>query len=151
VAEASIALDAGNHDAAAARFIDYWMGVGTWEQTPRQRKHPIAASVTNVRRWAYALFTEPTPLEAFRSFAVPVLYMVGKCSTTSARGVARLLTTALPQVELVEFEELGHMGPITHPDPVNEVIARFLERAEQAHAADARSVRQHRLPPRGPI
>jgi pimeloyl-ACP methyl ester carboxylesterase len=129
VAEASIALDAGNHDAAAARFIDYWMGVGTWEQTPRQRQHPIAASVTNVRRWAYALFTEPTPLEAFRSLTIPVLYMVGKCSTASARGVARLLTTALPQVEVVEFEDLGHMGPITHPDPVNEVIARFLERA----------------------
>jgi hypothetical protein len=23
----------------------------------------------------------------------------------------------------------GHMGPITHPGPVNEAIARFLERA----------------------
>jgi pimeloyl-ACP methyl ester carboxylesterase len=129
VAEAGIALDAGNHDAAAARFIDYWMGVGAWEQTPEQRKHAIAASVTNVRRWAHALFTEPTPLEAFRSLTVPVLYMAGKCSTTSARGVARLLTTALPQVELVEFEDLGHMGPITDPGPVNEAIARFLEPA----------------------
>jgi pimeloyl-ACP methyl ester carboxylesterase len=29
----------------------------------------------------------------------------------------------------VEFEDLGHMGPMTHPDPVNDVIARFLERA----------------------
>jgi pimeloyl-ACP methyl ester carboxylesterase len=129
VADASIALDAGNQDGAAERFIDYWMGPGSWEQTPEQRKPPIAASVTNVRRWAHALFTEPTTLEAFRSLNVPVLYMVGKCSTPSARGVARLLLTALPQVELVEFEDLGHMGPITHPEPVNQVIAQFLERA----------------------
>jgi pimeloyl-ACP methyl ester carboxylesterase len=129
VANAGIALDAGNPDAAAERFIDYWMGSGSWAQTPEQRKAPIVASVTNVRRWAHALFNEPTPLEAFRSLDVPVLYMVGKCSTPSARGVARLLTTALPRVELVEFEDLGHMGPVTHPDPVNEVIARFLERA----------------------
>jgi pimeloyl-ACP methyl ester carboxylesterase len=55
--------------------------------------------------------------------------MVGKRSTPSARGVARLLATALPRVELVELEDLGHMGPMTHPDPVNDVIARFLERA----------------------
>jgi pimeloyl-ACP methyl ester carboxylesterase len=57
-----------------------------------------------------------------------VLYMVGKRSTQSAHGVARLLANALPRVELVEFENLGHMGPITHPDPVNEVIRGFLER-----------------------
>jgi pimeloyl-ACP methyl ester carboxylesterase len=129
VAQASIALDAGNQDAAAECFIDYWMGAGTWERTPEPRKPSIAASVTNVRRWAHALFTEPTPLEAFRSLDVPVLYMVGKRSTRSARGVARLLAAALPRVELVEFEDLGHMGPITHPDPVNDAVARFLERA----------------------
>jgi pimeloyl-ACP methyl ester carboxylesterase len=74
------------------------------------------------------LFTEPVPLLAFRSLNVPVLFMVGKQSTRSAHGVARLLVKALPQVELVEFEEPGHMGPVTHADQVNEVIARFLER-----------------------
>lgn len=128
-ADAGVALDAGNPDAAAERFIDYWAGTGSWERTPPQRKPPVAASVTNVRRWAHALFTEPTPLEAFRCLDVPVLYMTGKRSTPSAQAVARLLVAALPRVELVEFEELGHMGPITHPEAVNEVIARFLERA----------------------
>jgi pimeloyl-ACP methyl ester carboxylesterase len=128
VADASAALDAGDQDAAAERFIDYWMGSGAWKQTPEQRKPPIAASVTNVRRWAHALFTEPTPLNAFRSLNVPVLYMTGKRSTPSAHGVARLLATALPRVECVEFEYLGHMGPVTHPEPVNELIRQFLER-----------------------
>jgi pimeloyl-ACP methyl ester carboxylesterase len=135
VTDASIALDAGNQDAAAERFIDYWMGTGSWEQIPGQRKAPITASVRNVRRWAYALFTEPTPLVAFSSLNIPVLYMVGKRSTPAAQGVARLLANALPRVEVVQFEELGHMGPITHRDPVNEVIVRFLERAHPfAHA-----------------
>ena len=129
VADAAVALDSGNRDVAAERFIDYWTGTGTWRQTPEQRKPSIAASVTNVRRWAYALFNELTPLKAFRSLDVPVLYMVGKRSTPAALGVARLLTAALPRVEVVEFENLGHMGPVTHPDAVNEVIGRFLERA----------------------
>jgi pimeloyl-ACP methyl ester carboxylesterase len=43
-------------------------------------------------------------------------------------GVARLLTKALPRVEVLEFEKLGHMGPVTHPEPVNKAIERFLER-----------------------
>lgn len=128
VAAASSALDGGNQDAAAERFIDYWMGAGSWKQTPEQRKPAIAEAVTNVRRWAHALFTEPTPLAAFRALDVPVLYMVGKRSTPSARGVARLLVNALPRAELLEFDDLGHMGPITHPDTVNEAIARFLQR-----------------------
>ena len=53
------ALEAGNQDAAAECFIDYWMGAGAWQQTPEARKPPIAASVMNVRRWAHALMTEP--------------------------------------------------------------------------------------------
>ena len=104
------------------------MWPGAWKATPAERKPPITASVTNVRRWAYALFNEPTPLAAFRRLDIPVLYMVGKRSTASALGVARLLAQALPRVEFVEFEDLGHMGPVTHPDKVNRSIERFLER-----------------------
>jgi len=128
-ADAGAALDAGNEDAAAERFIDYWSGAGTWKQIPGERKPALASSVRNVRRWAYALFNEPTPLAAFRSLKVPVLYMVGKRSSASAHAVTRLLAGALPRVELVEFEELGHMGPVTHPGQVNETIRAFLERA----------------------
>jgi len=129
VGDASVALDAGNADAAAERFIDYWMGDGTWGRTPSQRKPAIAASVRNVRRWAHALFTEPTPLSQFRSLEVPILYLVGTQSTASARGVARLLAPVLSRVELVELPNLGHMGPVTHPDLVNARIEEFLVRA----------------------
>lgn len=128
VARSAAALDEGNADAAAEQFIDYWMGAGAWRHTPEARRPPIAASVVNVRRWAHALTTEPTPLDAFRSLDIPVLYMVGKRSTASAHGVARLLTGALPRVEVVEFEKLGHMGPVTHPEPVNQAIKQFLEK-----------------------
>ena len=129
VADATAALDAGNPDGAAQRFIDYWMGAGTWDAMPLSRRVPIAASVRNVRRWAHALLHEPATLEAFRGLDLPVLYMTGKRSPASARGVARLLTATLPHVRVVEFDELGHMGPVTHPERVNAAIARFLERA----------------------
>jgi pimeloyl-ACP methyl ester carboxylesterase len=128
VTNAGIALDAGDRDAAAELFIDYWMGSGSWKRVSDARKPPVAASVKYIRRWGYALFSEPTPLQVFRSLDIPVLYMVGSQSTAAARGVARLLTRALPRVELVEFDKLGHMGPVTHPELVNEAIRGFLDR-----------------------
>ena len=126
---ASAALARGDQDAAAESFIDYWMGNGTWATTPESRRQPIAASVANVRRWSHALFTEPTPLAAFRQLNIPVLYMTGGHSTISAHGVARILLSALPQVQYLSFDALGHMGPITHPEVVNAAIEQFLKRA----------------------
>jgi pimeloyl-ACP methyl ester carboxylesterase len=126
VRAAGMALDEQNPNDAAKHFIDYWMGPSSWDNTPQIRKPPIASSIINVRRWAHALLTEPAPLEAFGTLQIPVLYMLGKNSPPSALEVARLLTGVLPRVEVVELDGLGHMGPITHPQQVNEVIARFI-------------------------
>ena len=131
VAGAAAALYAGNLDGAAECFIDFWMGKGAWANTPEARKGPIAASVVNIRGWAEALFGEPTPLEAFADLRIPVLYMIGRRSPASSLGVARLLTKTLPRAEVVEFDGLGHMGPVTHSDIVNEAISRFLERSRE--------------------
>jgi len=120
-------VDAGNLDAAAERFIDYWMWPGAWNQTPEARRPPIAASLRFVHRWWHALAKEPAPLEAFRALRMPILYMTGRRSTLSALGVARRLIPVLPKVEHVELDA-GHMGPVTHPELVNETIRRFLER-----------------------
>jgi pimeloyl-ACP methyl ester carboxylesterase len=136
LADASASLDTGDENAAAERFIDYWMGPGSWAYVPEQRKAPIAASVRNIRRWGHALFTEATPLAAFQAFDIPVLYMVGKRSPVSSRAVAQVLTDTLPRVEVVEFEGLGHMGPVTDPQPVNAVIARFLESVREERGDD---------------
>lgn len=123
---AGLALDKGDAYLAAQHFIDFWMGTGSWEKTPDERKAPIAESVKNVRRWGHALFTEPTRIDAFHSLDIPVLYMTGGRSTLSAHGVAKRLIAALPNVESVEFPNMGHMGPITHADRVNQTIGDFL-------------------------
>ena len=128
VDDASVALDAGNLYGAARRFIDYWSGEGSWERVPEQRKPQLAAQVANARRWGHALLGEATPLAAFASLDMPVLYLSGKHSTASAHGVTRLLARTLPRAELVEFESLGHMGPVTDPATVDATIAAFLDR-----------------------
>jgi pimeloyl-ACP methyl ester carboxylesterase len=129
VAAASSALDAGDGDGAAKHFIDFWSGEGTWAATPAERKPAIAGAIANVRRWGHALFTEPTPLEAFARLRMPILYMLGGRSPESAHAVAKVLLPVLPDARTVEFPELGHMGPITNPQAVNAAIARFLRAA----------------------
>lgn len=126
VADATVAVEAGDGDRAAERFIDYWSGAGAWRRIPDARKPAIAASVSNVRLWVQALFGEPTPLSTFASLDIPVLYMAGQLSPPSSLGVARLLTRVLPRVQFVQLEDAGHMGPVTHSEAVNDAIERFL-------------------------
>jgi pimeloyl-ACP methyl ester carboxylesterase len=127
VDNAAAALEAGDLAGAAEYFVDFWMGSGAWARTPDSRKGPIAQSIVSIRGWADALFNEPTPLAAFSQLNVPVLYMMGTKSPASSRGVGRLLTRTLPRVQAVEFNGMGHMGPVTHPEVVNDAISRFLE------------------------
>src|SRR4051812_42861343 len=128
VSAATAYLDAGDLMHAAERFIDFWMGKGSWAHMPAARQAPIAQSVVSIPAWGHALLNEPTPLSAFRALKIPVLYMTGSESPASSLGVARLLTLVLPNVEVIELKGLGHMAPITEPEPVNQAIARFLER-----------------------
>jgi pimeloyl-ACP methyl ester carboxylesterase len=127
-ADAAAAVAARDRDAAARRFIDYWMGTGSWDRMPAARQAPVAAAMGPIARWARALLEEPTPLRAFASLAMPVLFMVGAESPASSRGVARLLVKTLPRVTTMRCEGLGHMGPVTHPEVVNAAIAAFLAR-----------------------
>jgi pimeloyl-ACP methyl ester carboxylesterase len=99
---------------------------------PAARRAPIEASIAHVQGWSTALFGEPTPLSDFGALDLPVLLMVGSHSPASSRGVARLLGTVLPQLQCVELQGLGHMGPITHPELVNAAIESFLLRVTPA-------------------
>jgi pimeloyl-ACP methyl ester carboxylesterase len=126
VAAAVAALENHDPNRAAEIFTDYWTGEGAWSRMSEARQGSIAAAVVQIRGWAHALFDEPTPLAAFSQIRIPVLYMMGANSPASARAVGRLLTDVLPQVHVVTFDGLGHMGPISHPAMINAAIASAL-------------------------
>ena len=133
VAGAVAALAAGDADGAAARFIDYWMGTGSWGAMPPQRRAAIAATIGNIQGWADALFKEPTPLAEFAKLTQPVLLMTGRQSPGSAHAVTQLLASTLPHVQRLAIDGVGHMAPVTHPDRVNPAIAEFV--AAHGHSA----------------
>jgi len=128
--------DAGDPAGAGRCFVDYWAGEGAWDAMPEPRQGQVAISMGNLRNWYRACMSDLTPLRAFSWLGAPVLLMTGRSSPASSRAVARLLAQALPRVEVYEFDGVGHMGPVTHPGPVNRVISRFLERHRPFHRAD---------------
>jgi pimeloyl-ACP methyl ester carboxylesterase len=117
-----VAVELGALDSAAERFIDYWMGPGTWAGMPPPRRVTVAQAMRSVRNQWSAIFAEAAPLSAYASLDLPTLYLVGSQSPASVRSVARLLTQALPDVTTAELEGAGHMAPVTHPDMVNAAI-----------------------------
>lgn len=112
--------------AAAERFIDYWMGAGTWAATPDARRPALVQAVQAVRPEWHSAFNEPTPLDAFGAIDSPVLLMTGTASTQAARAVVRLLSNTLRRVRLEEVVDAGHMAPVTEPQRINPFIERFL-------------------------
>ena len=128
VATAVAALEAGDASGAARCFIDFWMSPGAFDRMPERVQAATIDAVRNIQGWKDALFDEPTPAREFAALDVPVLLMVGTKSPLSSRAVAQRLLRLLPRAELVELEGLGHMGPVTHPDVVNDRISGFLDR-----------------------
>jgi pimeloyl-ACP methyl ester carboxylesterase len=130
--DTSAAVERDELGAAGARFVDYWMGAGSWAATPEKRRAVIAATMPKIRAEWHAIFTEPTPLAAFAQLAIPTCYLIGATTPEAPRGVARLLTGTLPQVSVVELAGIGHMGPVTHGHQVNVEIEAHLARVSAA-------------------
>jgi pimeloyl-ACP methyl ester carboxylesterase len=128
------AVQAGIPGASGARFVDYWMGPGTWAGMPEARRDAIATQMQQVKAEWHAVFMESTPLSAFAALDMPVLYLTGAESPASSREVARLLTKTLPRVTAVEVEGVGHMAPLTHPERVNALIEGFLNTGANARS-----------------
>lgn len=124
--DASAAVERGDLDAAARRFVDFWSGPGAWDRTPPDRRDAPLRAMRFVGHWGHATLGDATPLEAFAALRVPVLLMSGDASPLSGRAPAALLARTLPDARLETFAGLGHMGPVTHPEPVNARIERFL-------------------------
>jgi pimeloyl-ACP methyl ester carboxylesterase len=126
--DTTAAVQRGDHDRAAQRFVDYWMAEGAWANTPEKRRGPIAASMRKVTAEWRAIFGEPTPLARFGELLVPTLLVTGADSPAATRGVARLLGNTLPGVTTLDVAGVGHMAPITHPEKINALLEAYLER-----------------------
>ena len=122
------AVERGDFARSAERFVDYWAGPGAWAGAAESRRGPIIRAMPKVAAEWHALFTEPTPLEAFAALEVETTLIAGSESPASSKRVAHLLERTLPRVTRVELPGVGHLAPVTHPDAVNAAIDAHLRR-----------------------
>ena len=125
---------------AAATFVDYWNGTGSWAAMKPEARASLETRFPKAPLDFQAALGEDTPLTAYRRLRCPVLVLRGERARTPSRRIAETLAELAPRGRLVLVPGAGHMGPITHAGPVNDAIAQFLARLPAVPGAE--SVRQ---------
>ena len=121
---------------AAARFIDYWCGVGSWASMPDHRRTSTLAAITQLSaEWPALLEHRTTIAELQQTLPSNTLLMSFSDSVRPSREVADILAHAFPYWLVVTIAYAGHMAPLTHPHLVNAVIREFLAETRTALVA----------------
>jgi len=71
---------------------------------------------------------DPPAIERLGDVAVPTLVVVGERDLPDFQGMAKLLATEIPSVELVVLPGAGHMSNMDAPGAFNETLLAFLGR-----------------------
>lgn len=123
-------LVSGDYREAAARFVDYWGGPGTWKTLRPTLQAALIRWLPKAPLDFRALIEEPTALSAYRQFTFPTLLLRGEHAPAPTAAVADLLAKVLPRCTAETLAGAGHMGPVTHAATVNARILRFLARQQ---------------------
>lgn len=124
------AIDAGDTERAAAIYVDYWSGSGTWARIPRSRRQGILDGMLKVRHEFATPGAEDLVPGRLREVAVPALLMHGVESPPATVRSAALLGDLLPGSRTLALERAGHLAPVTQPERVGSLINSFLCRID---------------------
>lgn len=123
-------IKACDNDRDATRiFIDYWNRPGAFDDAPHGAQEKMVAQIAKVRLDFDALLGEQATLADLSMLTMPSLVMAGERSPASTRLLVEQLGASLPNTTALSVR-CAHMGPITHGDVVNPVIADFVNSAE---------------------
>jgi pimeloyl-ACP methyl ester carboxylesterase len=111
------------------RFVDYWMGAGGWSALREDARAEFRRVAWVVYEGARTLVSDDTPASAYRALSVPVLLIGGQASPLAARRVVQRLGETIVGAQTEELDGVGHMGPLTHADTVNDLLLRWVSAA----------------------
>jgi pimeloyl-ACP methyl ester carboxylesterase len=111
---------------AAARFVDYWGGPGSWQKLSAGQQAAIAKRTPVIAAQFTALANDAPRLADYRSLRAPVLLLGGSEMRPPIRRIHEILDFALPNATVETMPATGHMGPITNAGAVADRIARFI-------------------------
>ena len=124
-------------ERAARRFVDFWSGDGAWSTLAPDRRAAFARRMPVIRAHFASLMSDGVTLRDYGRITTPVLYLTGRNTRAATRRIGELLRRALPHVDAMAFDDVDHLGPITHAALVAGAIARFIE--EQTRRSDRKA------------
>ncbi|MEP1964772.1 alpha/beta fold hydrolase [Tateyamaria sp.] len=127
-AEFETVLEAGDLTAAASVFNAAW-GDGTpWHAIPEATRTYMTDRIGFIRASAPFIVQDCVGLLGPNQLAkvqMPVLLLRGT-TTNGTEAINNAIALRLPNATQMTLPEMGHMGPITHPDAVAIPVGRFL-------------------------
>ncbi len=129
----------GNYRKAAASFVDYWNGFGAWDKLRPEVQAALVRGVPQIPLDFRALIDERTPSTVYRALTCPVLILQGEHALRPSRMIAGKLAETFANCRYAIVDGAGHMGPFTHADAVNALIAEHIEGSERARRPDRSS------------
>lgn len=115
---------AGRMREGARLFFDFWNGPDAFQALPEAVQERFAAVAPKVVLDFQALALEPMAPRAYQCIEAPVLLLGGTRSFRATRRILERLVPAMPNAAL-RWMEGDHMAPVTDPQRINPVIARF--------------------------
>jgi pimeloyl-ACP methyl ester carboxylesterase len=109
-------------------FTDFWTGAGSWQMFHPRQKAAMADRVLKFPHDFDALFNEPVNPAGYGAISVPTTIITGSKTRPATRRISEILRQNIPQCRHEVIEGADHMGPVTHPQGVANVMADHLRR-----------------------
>ncbi|MCW8889522.1 MAG: alpha/beta hydrolase [Sedimenticola sp.] len=120
-------LQSDQTSAAAADFIDFWSGEGTYAGLASDKQSLLDRLIHKVALDFQALLNEPLTASDYQAITLPTCLLRSQASPLPTRRVAEVLEQHLPRLE-AHWVGGVHMAPITHADQVNPHWLNFLKK-----------------------
>ena len=132
-------LERGDAYRAAARFLTYWAGPGAWEAMAVGPRDVLAGRMRHVLGHFGALFDDPLSPGELRRIRAPMLFLSGERTVASTRCIAALLAENVPDARHEVLPRMDHLGPVNAAAAFERRVLAFLDEADGAPSARARS------------
>lgn len=120
--------DNDDWEKVGERFVNYWIGEGSWAALSPERKASFVSTLPNNRYEWNAVMQADVGEEVWQSINASTLVIRARETVQSTLGIYEIFQQICPHWEFQVITEGGHMAPVTHPDLVNPIILDFLRK-----------------------
>ena len=123
-------VSAGKTFDAARVFVNYWTGDSSFDGMQYSKQLAVADKVHKINDDFKAIFATPVSTHSIRSLAARTFILHGSKSPQPVVEIAERLNRLVPGSVKLGFDGLGHMGPVTHRELINNVLDNIISGLE---------------------